>query len=216
MIASVITEALGLRYPIFQGGMAWVSEAKLAAAVSNAGGLGIISAPMSYSVGGRQYVSVLVGWGGTTAAMAPVLDVGWKYGAQPRRLLTFALDGKATLAPSPPRDKAVHAIDDPALVLNEADVLAGRALSVQCAACHGVGFTTAGAPGPDLRESAIALRLDTFSQMVRQGRPERGMPTFPQLTEAQIRQLHAYVRARAREAMGTRKDSGSQAPKPAL
>jgi len=44
MIASVITEALGLRYPIFQGGMAWVSEAKLAAAVSNAGGLGIISA----------------------------------------------------------------------------------------------------------------------------------------------------------------------------
>ncbi|HNW86186.1 MAG TPA: nitronate monooxygenase [Candidatus Limiplasma sp.] len=44
MITSVITEALGLRYPIFQGGMAWVSEAKLAAAVSNAGGLGIISA----------------------------------------------------------------------------------------------------------------------------------------------------------------------------
>ena len=44
MIASVLTEALGLRYPIFQGGMAWVSEANLAAAVSNAGGLGIISA----------------------------------------------------------------------------------------------------------------------------------------------------------------------------
>lgn len=35
---------LGIRYPVFQGGMAWVSEAKLAAAVSNAGGLGIISA----------------------------------------------------------------------------------------------------------------------------------------------------------------------------
>ena len=44
MITSVLTEALGLRYPIFQGGMAWVSEARLAAAVSNAGGLGIISA----------------------------------------------------------------------------------------------------------------------------------------------------------------------------
>ena len=44
MIASVITEALGLRYPIFQGGMAWISDAKLAAAVSNAGGLGVISA----------------------------------------------------------------------------------------------------------------------------------------------------------------------------
>ena len=44
MIASVLCEALGLRYPIFQGGMAWVSDANLAAAVSNAGGLGIISA----------------------------------------------------------------------------------------------------------------------------------------------------------------------------
>ncbi len=44
MIRSVLTEALGLRYPIFQGGMAWVSEARLAAAVSNAGGLGVISA----------------------------------------------------------------------------------------------------------------------------------------------------------------------------
>lgn len=44
MIASVLCEALGLQYPIFQGGMAWVSEANLAAAVSNAGGLGIISA----------------------------------------------------------------------------------------------------------------------------------------------------------------------------
>ncbi len=44
MIRTEICEALGIEYPIFQGGMAWVSEAKLAAAVSNAGGLGIISA----------------------------------------------------------------------------------------------------------------------------------------------------------------------------
>ena len=44
MITSIITEALGITYPIFQGGMAWISEAQLAAAVSNAGGLGIISA----------------------------------------------------------------------------------------------------------------------------------------------------------------------------
>lgn len=43
-----ITEILGIQYPILQGGMAWVSEAKLAAAVSNAGGAGIISA------GGRE------------------------------------------------------------------------------------------------------------------------------------------------------------------
>lgn len=39
-----ITELLGIQYPVIQGGMAWVAEYHLAAAVSNAGGLGIIGA----------------------------------------------------------------------------------------------------------------------------------------------------------------------------
>ncbi len=39
-----ITELLGIQYPIIQGGMQWLSRAELAAAVSNAGGLGIITA----------------------------------------------------------------------------------------------------------------------------------------------------------------------------
>ena len=44
MIASPISEMLGLRYPVFQGGMAWIADGRLAAAVSEAGGLGIIAA----------------------------------------------------------------------------------------------------------------------------------------------------------------------------
>ena len=39
-----ITELLGIEHPVIQGGMAWVAEHKLAAAVSNAGGLGLIGA----------------------------------------------------------------------------------------------------------------------------------------------------------------------------
>jgi len=39
-----VTEILGIEYPVIQGGMAWVAEYHLAAAVSNAGGLGIIGA----------------------------------------------------------------------------------------------------------------------------------------------------------------------------
>jgi len=39
-----ITELLGIRYPIVQGGMQWVGRAELAAAVSNAGGLGTLGA----------------------------------------------------------------------------------------------------------------------------------------------------------------------------
>lgn len=44
MIKTRITELLGIKYPIFQGGMAWVSEGKLAAAAANAGGVGLIAA----------------------------------------------------------------------------------------------------------------------------------------------------------------------------
>ena len=44
MIHTPICDMLGIEYPIFQGGMAWIADGKLAAAVSNGGGLGIISA----------------------------------------------------------------------------------------------------------------------------------------------------------------------------
>jgi len=39
-----VTKLLNIKYPVLQGGMAWVADADLAAAVSNAGGLGIIAA----------------------------------------------------------------------------------------------------------------------------------------------------------------------------
>jgi enoyl-[acyl-carrier protein] reductase II len=41
---TVLCDLLGIEYPILQGGMAWVADASLASAVSNAGGLGIIAA----------------------------------------------------------------------------------------------------------------------------------------------------------------------------
>lgn len=44
MLKTRITELLSITYPIFQGGMAWIADGKLAAAVSEGGGLGIISA----------------------------------------------------------------------------------------------------------------------------------------------------------------------------
>lgn len=42
-IKTDITEMLEIKYPVFQGGMAWIADASLAGAVSRAGGLGIIS-----------------------------------------------------------------------------------------------------------------------------------------------------------------------------
>ncbi len=169
-------------------------------------GLGIIAAPMSYSVNGTQYVSVLVGYGGSAALLSQFLDVGWKYNVQPRRLLSFSLDGKATLPPTPPRDLTVHAVDDPSIVIDAADVGPGGAqFNLMCSSCHGMHLRSAGAPGPDLRESSVALSEASMWVVLHDGALlSRGMPRFQTLTKQQVRQIHAYIRAGAREVLGTR------------
>jgi quinohemoprotein ethanol dehydrogenase len=180
-------------------------------------GLGIVSAPISYSVKGKQYVSVLVGYGGTTAALSDILNMGWKYGAQKRRLLTFSLDGHKVLPPSAPADMTVHAVDEPALQLDEAAIRKGQSMQIACMACHGPGFRGAGSPGPDLRESQLALSEENVYAVVHDGAlMQRGMPRFDMLGRDQIHSLYMYIRASAREALGTRKPIEDQpaTPKP--
>jgi quinohemoprotein ethanol dehydrogenase len=164
-------------------------------------GLGIIAAPMSYSAGGRQYVSILVGYGGTAASIGKPANMGWRYGVQSRRLLTFALDGRDRLPVTPGPEFKIDALDDPALKIDPADATAGRALWMRCISCHGLNVAAAGGPGPDLREAPIPVNREAFGDFLKVGRPERGMPAFPDLTPVQVRQLHAYIRQTAREAL---------------
>ena len=164
-------------------------------------GLGIIAPPISYQAHGTQYIAVLVGYGGAAAIGSDVMDVGWKWG-EPRRLLSFAIDGKAALPASQPRDPTVHALDDPKLQLKETDIEAGKALYLNCMVCHGRDAVSAGAPAPDLRESAIALDHRSFSAVVHDGALlQRGMPRFEMFSNAQMDQLYAYIRSRARVAL---------------
>lgn len=58
MIKSAICEMLGIQYPVFQGGMAWIADGKLAAAVSNGGGLGIIAAGNAPGEYVRQQIQI--------------------------------------------------------------------------------------------------------------------------------------------------------------
>ncbi len=168
-------------------------------------GLGIIAAPISYSAGAKQYVAVLVGYGGSASIGSNLMHVGWKYGAQPRWLLTFGLDGKASLPPSVPPDMSVKALDDPSFEIRDADVAAGRALFIACAACHGRDLVSAGAPAPDLRESRVALNPDSFWSVVHEGTLiEQGMPRYEMFTREQVMQIYAYIRAAARGALGNR------------
>ncbi|QEH80023.1 PQQ-dependent dehydrogenase, methanol/ethanol family [Sphingomonas sp. C8-2] len=170
---------------------------------SFATGLGIVAAPMSYAVAGRQYISILVGYGGATALWPDLVDRGWKYGRQPRRLLTFALDGRAELPPTPPPDRTLHAVDDPALVIDPAAAAEGAGIyGNECVTCHGGGLKSAGAPGPDLRESRAALDRDALAAILREGvLAPNGMPRFSELSDAQIAALHMYIRDGARAAI---------------
>ena len=59
MIKTPICELLGIEYPVFQGGMAWIADGVLAAAVSEAGGLGIIAAGNAPADYVRQQIHIL-------------------------------------------------------------------------------------------------------------------------------------------------------------
>lgn len=176
-------------------------------------GLGIIAAPISYSVRGVQYVSILVGYGGATGMNSKFVNRGWKYGRQPRRLLTFRLGGKGSLPPTEPRDMTVTALDDPALTLDEVEIAKGAALyQGNCIMCHGMDLHSSGAPAPDLRESAVALNREDLGVFLASGAAAAsGMPRFAELSGADVQAIHAYIRAGAREALGLRKPAARPA-----
>ena len=179
-------------YNASTGGLLWSFDAKH----------GIVAPPITYAVAGTQYVSLLVGYGGVSEAGSPhAMDQGWKYGLQPRRLLTFALDGKASLPYTAPPDASVHAVDDAAITLDPERVKRGEALYLHCLICHGAGLV-AGGNAPDLRESRIALNRDSWRALLRSGAlVSQGMPRFDDLSDDSIEDLYQYVRAGARQAI---------------
>jgi quinohemoprotein ethanol dehydrogenase len=160
--------------------------------------------------GGKQYVSVLAGYGGGVGLWSKTVYRGWKFGAEPRRLLTFALDGTAKLPVTAPADLTVHAVDDPKLVLDQARVERGANIYAQnCAMCHGGELLSAGV-APDLRESGVALDLAAFHSVVRGALLTAGMPKFEKLSEDEVGDVYQYVRAGAREALGIRRPSNTK------
>lgn len=165
-------------------------------------GLGIIGAPISYTANGKQYISILVGYGGATPIGSSFIKGGWKYNAQPRRLLTFVLGGTAKLPETAPRDFTVQAVDDPKLVIDTAAALRGAGVyaAKNCIVCHGANGVSPGSPAPDLRESGIAFDKAGFAQFLKAGSASAlGMPAYPEITAQETDDLYMYIRARARD-----------------
>ena len=189
---------------VFQGaadGWLYAHDARTGAPLWKAGaGMGIIAAPMTWEAGGKQYVSVLAGYGGS-AGMFDSMKVGWRYDG-PRRLLTWTLGGKAVLPASPARTMAVNAVDNPDELLDPAQAAGGKAMFLACAACHGKQLVSAGAPGPDLRESTIALDKEAFRAVVMDGLlMDKGMPKIGYFDAAKVEMIRQYVRQGQRAAV---------------
>ncbi|MGD9661564.1 MAG: PQQ-dependent dehydrogenase, methanol/ethanol family [Porticoccaceae bacterium] len=167
---------------------------------------GIISAPITYSVAGKQYISLLVGYGGSSAATGNFNKTYWKYG-EPRRLLTFALGGNVDL-PEPSKNASRQVfVDDDMLVIDEGAVAAGAATFGEkgCSMCHGINLRSVGAQAPDLRGSVIALSKDSLGAFLRSDAAARyGMPRFSEITDDEVGNLYMYIRAGAKEALGKR------------
>ncbi len=171
-------------------------------------GLGMTAPPITYQINGKQYVSILVGWGGGAAGLGSLFSsekfstahLGWEYGQHMRRLVTFSLEGTADMPPQPP-PVFPEPIEAPEFVINTDLAQRGALEFGACLPCHGAGAIASGM-APDLRASEIVLNKEAFTAVVRYGaNVAGGMPGNPTITDEQLEALMHYIRQRARETM---------------
>jgi quinohemoprotein ethanol dehydrogenase len=147
-------------------------------------GTSIMAAPMTYRVGGEQYVSVMAGTG---AAYQGYAD--YKYGNL-GRIVTFKLGGAdVPLRPLVTQSAASSA----ATVLpppgTPEQVANGRALYERnCALCHSQGRA------PDLSRMSAATHAEFADILLKGARVAKGMPNFGNaLSQADVEAIHAFV-----------------------
>ncbi len=159
-------------------------------------GTGIMAPPVTYTLNGVQYVSVMAGWGGApghfNAPGGGTVKPG--YG----RIVTFMLDGTATLkAPAyGHKDPPV-----PVLTTNASPKVVhegGQLFNSLCGQCHGINAVAG--PEPDLRY-ADRDTLQGLERIVLGGSlASEGMPSFQKILNAnQVHAIQAYIIARAQE-----------------
>jgi mono/diheme cytochrome c family protein len=137
---------------------------------------GIVAPPITYMIDGKQYVSVMAGWGGAFSKKTR------SYG----RLLTYTIGGNAGAAlPARARPRAVTAVASNA---RPEQIAAGEKLfNTYCVRCHG-GATIL----PDLRRlqpgTYTALEKILDGSLV-----DQGMPRFGELDKPAVAELRAYL-----------------------
>jgi quinohemoprotein ethanol dehydrogenase len=160
---------------------------------------GVIAAPMTFAVAGKQYVTVLAGWGGVYPLVTGALAFKSGPVVNRSRVLTFALDGTAQLPPAKALPISFPA--PPSAPVDAALAVEGaRQYARRCGMCHGDAAVSGGLV-PDLRHSA-ALRNDALWNAVVNGGvlESQGMVSFRSaLSPHEQAAVRAYLIKRAQE-----------------
>jgi mono/diheme cytochrome c family protein len=159
---------------------------------------GVIAGPMTYRIGGEQYIAVLAGWGGGYAVTggAAVKKSGNERNIS--RVLAFKLGGTASLPPVPVERALI--LDPPAQTASAATVDAGRKLYGRyCVGCHGFGAVSGGL-NPDLRYSGFLRSNGWYEIVLRGALKKQGMVSFGQeLNRQQASAIRSFIIQRAND-----------------
>ena len=155
----------------------------------------VLTGPVTYSVGGEQYVAVMTGAGGSAdlfvPSAAPLMSTTGK-------LIAFKLDGTATLPPDPQAAPPVWPVT---VTASEQAVHEGSVLYAKyCVRCHGRGAKSRNVV-PDLRRVPPLGDAATWKAIVIDGAlEEAGMIGWKQFISAEdAENIRAYVAAQAHE-----------------
>ena len=155
-------------------------------------GTSIMAAPMTYRVGGVQYVAVQAGWGGGGWSFVPDYAAAYRYG-NANRILVFRLDGGQVKLPDPlPPLEVAPAPPPQAAGVTAATIGQGAGLFfANCAVCHS---NQPRSISPDLRRLAPGTH-DAFRQIVLDGLlVPNGMPRWDDLlSPGDVDAIHAYL-----------------------
>lgn len=154
-------------------------------------GTGVVAAPSTYMVDGKQYVSIAVGWGGVYGKAARHTD---RQG--PGTVYTFVLDGKAE-APKFVEYRLQSLVEG--VPYKAEDVQAGTLLYVSnCVFCHGVPGIDRGGNIPNLAYMGKPYIENLQAFVLGKTAEARGMPDFTgKLTPAEVEKIKAFIQATA-------------------
>jgi quinohemoprotein ethanol dehydrogenase len=154
--------------------------------------VGIIAAPVTYTVDGEQYIMVALGWGGVGVTQGPDPKAAINTHFNDGRIAVFKLDGKTAIETT--RNDRGAMPEPPPFSGDQKLAEAGfKIFHRQCAVCHGF-LTYASGLLPDLKWSTADTHAE-YEDIVLGGKlKDRGMASFAdQLNAKDVKAIQAYV-----------------------